>query len=147
MAKKTKNRARAAARGTAADPARVAMAGGERLGDDVKLKGVMTASLADEIAESSGFTGFSFKSSFLIAGAVVLGCLVIPYLASLAGLPVNATVLVALPVLLGLALALSRFYIDTDRGLCRGFAITFVVCAAVSAAVVWLLLYQGLLLF
>lgn len=48
---------------------------------------------------------FSFKSAFILAGAVLLGTVVIPYAASLAGAPVNITVMVALPLLIAAARA------------------------------------------
>lgn len=147
MSKKRTNRARAAARGTAADPARVALAGGERLGDDVKLKGVMPETMAESISRSAGVAAFSFKSAFILAGAVLLGTVVIPYAASLAGAPVNITVMVALPLLIAAALAGTRYVVDTDRGFCRGALITFAVAWAASLLVCWLVLYQGVMPF
>lgn len=147
MSKKRTNRARVAARGTAADPARVALAGGERLGEDVKLKGVMPETMAESISRSAGVAAFSFKSAFLIAGAVLLGSIVIPYLASLAGMPVDIAVMGALPPLLAAALATSRCFIDADHGFGRMFAIIFGVTYAAALLVCWILLYQGLLLF
>ena len=145
MAKRDKNRA-AAARGTAADPHR-AQGDGVRGRNDVKLKGAVTQDVADVVSERSGVAAFSFRSAFLIAGAVLMGSIVVPYLASLVGIPVRASATIATPPLLAAALASARYLIDTDRGVCRGFFVTFVVVFAVSLAVCWLLLYQGLLLF
>ncbi len=147
MGKKNRGRAEAAARGTAADPSRVALAGGERLGADVKLKGVMPESAAQTIARNAGVAGFSFKSSFLIAGAVLLGAVVVPYLVSLAGGSVAVTVLVALPPLLAGALAYARSFIDTDAGLSRGFFAIFGVTYIAALILCWLALYQGVLPF
>ena len=138
MGKKNRGRAEAAARGTAADPSRVALAGGERLGPE---------SAAQTIARNAGVAGFSFKSSFLIAGAVLLGAVVVPYLVSLAGGSVAVTVLVALPPLLAGALAYARSFIDTDAGLSRGFFAIFGVTYIAALILCWLALYQGVLPF
>lgn len=67
--------------------------------------------------------------------------------ASLAGAPVNITVMVALPLLIAAALAGTRYVVDTDRGLCRGALITFAVAWAASLLVCWLVLYQGVMPF
>ncbi len=138
MAKKSKNRARAAARGTVADPART---------EERRLRGVMPEPMAEDISEKAGVAAFSFKSAFLIAGVVLLGSIVIPYLASLAGAPVDITVMVALPPLLAAALATSRCFIDADHGFGRTFAIIFAVTYVAALLVCWILLYQGVLLF
>lgn len=90
---------------------------------------------------------FSFKSAFILAGAVLLGTVVIPYAASLAGAPVNITVMVALPLLIAAVLAGTRYVVDTGRGLCRGALITFAVAWAASLLVCWLVLYQGVMPF
>lgn len=90
---------------------------------------------------------FSFKSTFILAGAVLLGTVVIPYAASLAGAPVNITVMVALQLLIAAALAGTRYVVDTDRGLCRGALITFAVARAASLLVCWLVPYQGVMPF
>lgn len=147
MSRKQRRRAEAAARGTAADPSRVALAGGERLGADVKLKGVMPEAAAQTVARNAGVAGFSFKSSFLIAGAVLLGAVVIPYLVSLAGGSVAVAVMVALPPLLAGALAYARSFIDTDAGISRGFFVIFGVTYVAALALSWLALYQGMLPF
>ena len=89
----------------------------------------------------------SFKSAFILAGAALLGAVVILYAASLAGAPVNIAVMVALPLLIAAALAGTRYFVDTDRGLCRGALIAFAVAWAASLLVCWLVLYQGVMPF
>lgn len=147
MGKKQKNRARAAARGTAADPARMAMAGGERLGSDARLVGTVPQTMAEEIAGRSGVAPFTFRSALILGAATVLGVLVIPYIASLGDVPANVSVLVAFPLLLALALAFTRCFIDTDRGFSRAFVATFGITFAATLLICWLALYQGMLPF
>ena len=57
------------------------------------------------LSRRAGVAAFSFKSAFILAGAVLLGTVVIPYAASLAGAPVNITVMVAPPLLIAAARA------------------------------------------
>lgn len=98
---KKKNRAAAAARGTAADPT----AAGRELRREAqrqtansrKLVGVMPERMADEVKASSDTYPFTFKSAFILAGAALLGTIVIPFFATQAGGTIGFATTAALP--------------------------------------------------
>lgn len=147
---KKKNRAAAAARGTAADPT----AAGRELRREAqrqtansrKLVGVMPERMADEVKASSDTYPFTFKSAFILAGAALLGTIVIPFFATQAGGTIGFATTAALPPLLAVALAFTRYFVDSDRGLTRGFFITLAVALLALFVICWLLFYQGIML-
>lgn len=148
MSKKTKTQI--AARGTAADPSR---GDAERLRGEArqsvqtsaKLMGVMPEVMANEVA-ATGFAPFTFKSAFLLAGAILLGTIVIPYLASSAGVDVGLSTTCAAPVLTAAALAFGRFFVDSKRGFCKAFYLTFLLALGAFLLICWLLFFQGILI-
>ena len=147
--KRNAKRAKAAARGTAADPGRAAREmrreAQRQTEDSRKLVGVMPEGMADEV-KKTGVYPFTFKSAFAIAAAALLGTIVIPFLVSGSGVSVALSTTVTLPVLMAAALAVTRYFVDSDRGLCRGFIITLVVAYIAVLLICWLLFYQGILL-
>ena len=158
MSKKKSNRARDAARGTSADPAlksdeKLEVSPADALRrqavDNVarssKVVGVMPEALADEVRES-GVYPFTFTSAFIIAGALLVGTIFVPFLATRAGATVGEATTCAVPPLAALALAFTRFFIDSKRGFCRGFFITLGVAFACCLLLCWLLFYQGILI-
>lgn len=147
MSRKTK--AQIAARGTVADPSRK---DAERLRTEAKqsvqksakLVGVMPEDLANEVT-ATGSVPFTFKSAFLLGGAVLLGTIVIPFFASKAGVGIGLSTTCAASVLTASALAFSRFFLDSKRGLCQGFFITFAVALASLTLLCWLLFFRGIM--
>lgn len=147
MAKKS--RSQIAARGTAADPKR---RDAERLRSESKqgvaksasLVGVMPEEMANEV-RSTGGVPFTFKSAFLLAGAVLLGTIVIPFFASKAGVGIGVSTLFSAPILSAAALAFGRYFIDSKRGLCRGFYLTFLVTFGALLLMCWLLFFKNIL--
>ena len=148
MAKK-KNRAAAAARGTAADPRaeaqRIRSEAQDMMRDSRRLVGVMPERMADEV-KASGTYPFTFKSAFILAGAGLLGFVVIPFLLDGQGVSIALSTTLSAPILLAAALAYTRYYVDSDRLFCRGLVITFVVTLVATALICWLLFYQGILI-
>lgn len=147
MAKKRK--AQLAARGTAADPSRkdaerLRAEAKQSVGKSVKLVGVMPEDMANEV-QATGTVPFTFKSAFLLAGAILLGTIIIPFFASQAGVGIGVSTTCAAPVLTAGALAYGRYFIDSKRGLCRGFYLTFLVAFGAMTLICWLLFFQGIL--
>lgn len=148
MAKK-KNRAAVAARGTAADPCaeaqRIRSEAQDMMRDSRRLVGVMPERMADEV-KASGTYPFTFKSAFILAGAGLLGFVVIPFLLDGQGVSIALSTTFSAPIMLAAALAYTRYYVDSDRLFCRGLVITFVVTLVATALICWLLFYQGILI-
>lgn len=148
MAKKS--RAQLAARGTMADPSRkdaerLRAEAKQSVGRSAKLVGVMPDDMANEV-QATGTVPFTFKSAFLLAGAVLLGTIIIPFFASQAGVGIGVSTTCAAPVLTAAALAFGRYFIDSKRGLCRGFYMTFLVTLGAMTLICWLLFFQGILM-
>ena len=147
MAKKS--RAQLAARGTAADPSRedaerLRAEAKQRVGKSAKLVGVLPKDMASEV-QTSGTVPFTFKSAFLLAGAVLLGTIIIPFFASRVGVGIDVSTTCAAPVLMAGALAFGRYFIDSKRGFCRGFYLTFLMTFGAFTIICWLLLFRGIL--
>lgn len=104
----------------------------------------MPEDLANEVT-ATGSVPFTFKSAFLLGGAVLLGTIVIPFFASKAGVGIGLSTTCAAPVLTASALAFSRFFLDSKRGLCQGFFITFAVALASLTLLCWLLFFRGIM--
>lgn len=153
------SRAQLAARGTSADPnARVT---GEGTGEPApsggrgsskatpgaagrrKLHGVITEDYLKEQVERTGTYPFTFSSSIIIAVSALLGAVVIPYLAEIQGLDARAAGVCALSVLVPCALAGTRYFLDSDRGVCRGLWVTLGVSFAAVLLVSYLLYFKG----
>lgn len=147
---KKKNRAAAAARGTAADPSSAArelrQEAKRQTADSKRLVGVMPETMANEVKTTAGVYPFTFKSAFIIAGAALLSTIIIPFLATQAGGSIQLATTLATPPFLAAALAFTRYFVDSDRGLTRGFFITFAVTFFALLAICWLLFYQGILI-
>ena len=164
-----KSRAQRAARGTAADPNREraaapegaagagtpgkggASGGGKGAGAPggsarPKLHGVITEAMVPDQLERSGTYPFTFSSSLILFVAAFAGGVLVPALAGELGLDARVATVAGISVLLPLALALTRYFLDSKRGLCRGFWITLGVSFAVCVLVVSLLLFGGILL-
>ena len=107
-----------------------------------KLVGVMPEQMAKEV-EHTGVVPFTFKSAFIIAGAILLGTILIPYGASLYGVGIGISTTASLPILTAAALACTRYFIDSSRGFCRGFVLSFVLSFAVLTLLCWLLFSKG----
>ena len=147
MAKKSK--AQLAARGTVADPTRkdadrLRTEAKQSVGKSAKLVGVMPEDMANEV-QATGTVPFTFKSAFLLAGAVLLGTIAIPFFAFQVGVSVGVSTTCAAPMLTAAALAFGRYFVDSKRGLCRGFYLTFLVAFGAMTLICWLLFFKGIL--
>lgn len=111
-----------------------------------KFHGVITEDGVQEQTERTGVYPFTFTSSAIIAIAALLGYLVLPMLLVLAGVGVKMTTLVLGPSCVALALAATRYLIDSKRGVIWGFWVTFAVTLVVLLAITYLLVFQGIAL-
>lgn len=113
---------------------------------NAKLHGVITEAMVPEQTERAGLAPFTFSSALLIMGAALVGGILIPWQASTWGIDVNVSMTAALPPLLALALAVSRYYVDTDRHACRGFWVLLGATWLVTLVILYLLLFCGIAL-
>lgn len=145
MGKKTR-RAAEAARGTAADPARAMRKQVEgQVRSSHKLVGVMPDDMAREV-EGAGVYPFTFTSAFILAGAVLLGTIIIPFLLDGQGVYIGLSTTLACPLLLAAAIAFTRYFVDSRRGICFGFWLTFVIALLAATLICWLLFYKGIMI-
>ena len=152
MAKKT-HRVQRAARGTAADPGRgtegqrsSAASAAHATPSRTKLHGVISEAMVDEQVKRSGTYPFTFSSSLILFAAAFVGAVLTPYAAEALGHDVRVASVLGLSVLLSAALAMTRYFLDSRRGLCRGFWITLVVSFAACLLVSGLLVFSGIVL-
>lgn len=110
----------------------------------VRFHGVITQDMVEEQTARSGLAPFTFTSAFIVLGMGLIGGVVLPGIAGACSADVSFTLFLTLPLFLAAALAFCRYFVDTHRGMGSGFYLTFLVCWAVSALIVYLLVYQGI---
>ena len=86
---------------------------------------------------------FSFKSSIFISISAVVATLVIPYLFSFTGISTNLLTVISNGVVLGFALAYSRYFIDSKQGFGKKFIRTYIIFAISFAVITYFWLYLG----
>ncbi|EFL44062.1 hypothetical protein HMPREF9248_0343 [Fannyhessea vaginae PB189-T1-4] len=110
----------------------------------VRFHGVITQDMVEEQTARSGLAPFTFTSAFIVLGMGLIGGVVLPGIAGACSADVPFTLFLTLPLFLAAALAFCRYFVDTHQGMGSGFYLTFLVCWAVSALIVYLLVYQGI---
>lgn len=110
----------------------------------VRFHGVITQDMVEEQTARSGLAPFTFSSAFIVLGMGLIGGVVLPGIAGACSADVSFTLFLTLPLFLAAALAFCRYFVDTHQGMGSGFYLTFLVCWAVSALIVYLLVYQGI---
>lgn len=110
----------------------------------VRFHGVITQDMVEEQTARSGLAPFTFTSAFIVLGMGLIGGVVLPGIAGACSADVSFTLFLTLPMFLAAALAFCRYFVDTHQGMGSGFYLTFLVCWAVSALIVYLLVYQGI---
>lgn len=110
----------------------------------VRFHGVITEDMVEEQTARSGLAPFTFTSAFIVLGMGLIGGVVLSGIAGACSADVSFTLFLTLPLFLAAALAFCRYFVDTHQGMGSGFYLTFLVCWAVSALIVYLLVYQGI---
>ena len=110
----------------------------------MRFHGVITQDMVEEQTARSGLAPFTFTSAFTVLGMGLIGGVVLPGIAGACSADVSFTLFLTLPLFLAAALAFCRYFVDTHQGMGSGFYLTFLVCWAVSALIVYLLVYQGI---
>lgn len=84
---------------------------------------------------------FSYKSAFLLIFSGIVSTLVIPSLLSLIGIPANVAIIICNTLILGYAVAYSRYFIETKKGYCKKFWYTYIFFGIMFGIVSYFWLY------
>lgn len=72
---------------------------------------------------------FGFKSAILIIIAAFISTVILPVVLQFINLPVNLVAVIANTFITSYAVAYSRYFIESKKGYCKGFWITYIIFA------------------
>lgn len=87
---------------------------------------------------------FGFKSAFLIVIAGAMGSIVFPFLLGFLGIDRDILILIGNTIFPGLGIAYSRYFIESKKGICKGFWINYGMFALSFAIITYFWRYVGL---
>lgn len=88
---------------------------------------------------------FGVKTAGLLLLACIFGGIFIPYLFYLANWSINLGVMLFLPISLATVLAMNPYFIQTKRGFCKGFFVTFGISLIILEILAYIWIYQGII--
>ncbi len=83
----------------------------------------------------------SFKSSLILMIAAAIATLFIPFVLTFVGISFNAGAIIGNITITAFALAYTRYFVDTNRGYCKGFFRTYAIFAISFAIIGYFWLY------
>lgn len=90
-----------------------------------KTENIHTRGLMNGKKTDYGIPTFSFKSSLIILAGAIGGTLAIPFILSLLGVSYKLGVVIGNILVTGYAVAYTRSFIESKKGYCRSFWITY----------------------
>lgn len=87
---------------------------------------------------------FGFKSALLIIVGGIVGTMILPMLLSVFGISLNLSIVLGNTFITSLAIAYSRFFIETKRGYCKAFWINYGLFALSFGIISYFWRYIGL---
>ena len=87
---------------------------------------------------------FGFKSALLILFGGIVGTIIFPIFLSLFGASQNFGILIGNTVITSFAIAYSRFFIESKKGFCRNFWISYLLFAIALGIISYFWRYVGL---
>ena len=87
---------------------------------------------------------FGFKSAFLIVFGGVVGSVAFPFLLSYLGISKDLSIVIGNIIFPGLAIAYSRHFIESKKGLCKNFWITYGMFSLSFGIITYFWRYVGL---
>jgi len=87
---------------------------------------------------------FGFKSALLIITGAIAGTMILPLVLSIFGISLNLSIVLGNTFITSLAIAYSRFFIETKRGFCKAFWINYVLFALSFGIISYFWRYIGL---
>ncbi len=108
-----------------------------------KLHGAMLEDMVDHHVERTGIYPFTFTTAFVLFFTSVFCCVVLPLIAGNNPESTPTIISISISLLMPTALAFSRYFVDSKRGICAGFYRTWMVTFAICVAVCYYLFVQG----
>lgn len=87
---------------------------------------------------------FSFKSAMIILMGALIGTIVVPYLLSLVGVAYNLGGVIGITLVTGYAIAYTRYFVESKKGYCKNFWLTYAGFGIALAAISIFWLYLGI---
>lgn len=87
---------------------------------------------------------FGFKSAFLIVFGGSVGSIVFPFLLGYLGVDKNLSILIGSIIFPGLAIAYSRYFIESKKGICKEFWISYGMFSLSFGIITYFWRYIGL---
>lgn len=109
----------------------------------VKFHGVIRNDMVEEQTASAGFVPFTFSTSVLLLISSLIGAILVPQVLSICGVSYEVTLVQSLPLCVACALGYGRYFVDTKRGLCRGFFLTVAITYILSSIGLYCLLFMS----
>ena len=85
---------------------------------------------------------FSIKSSFLILGTILLSTLGIPILFDALGFTLNPLRVLLIGLATGGSVSYSLFFLDSKRGLTKGFWLVLVIFGSIASLIAYFWVYN-----
>lgn len=109
----------------------------------VKFHGVIRNDMVEEQTASAGFVPFTFSTSALLLISSLIGAILVPQVLLICGVSYEVTLVQSLPLCVACALGYGRYFVDTKRGLCRGFFLTVAITYILSSIGLYCLLFMS----
>ncbi|MEG2291201.1 MAG: hypothetical protein RSC24_14600 [Clostridium sp.] len=87
---------------------------------------------------------FGFKSALIIVSGGALGTIVAPYLLSLIGVSKSLSVVIGNALITSFAIAYARFFIESKRGYCKKFWVTYAIFAVSFGIISYFWMYLNI---
>ncbi|MDV4150686.1 hypothetical protein R0131_07535 [Clostridium sp. AL.422] len=87
---------------------------------------------------------FGFKSALLILIGAITGTIILPIVLSLFGVSQNLGILIGNTVITSFTISYSRFFIESKKGFCKGFWISYLLFSLALGFISYFWRYIGL---
>lgn len=85
---------------------------------------------------------FGFKSAFLILISGIIGSILVPMFFSSLGMDDKIANIIGNLIFPGLGIAYSRYFIESKKGICKGFYVTYAIFAISFGIITYFWRYQ-----
>lgn len=114
-------------------------------GSNITNKNVYKSPVSELSAKKTDYDipTFGFKSALLLVAAAVLGSIIVPFILSLLGVSKELGVVLGNAIITSFAVPYSRFFIETKRGFCKKFWVTYGIFALSFGVISYFWMYLG----
>lgn len=85
---------------------------------------------------------FGFKSAFIILISAIIGSILVPMFLSNLGMDVKLANIIGNLIFPGLGIAYTRYFIESKKGLCKGFYLTYLLFSLSFGIITYFWRYQ-----